>query len=168
MHLQTLFLHWKELTRESLMVRAQQHRAIQHHQQHLLQKYLLKWKKYHQRCLGKMVRRISSLPSQWPRVGSCGVEEVMCPGDEGNGSLGWGGAWQPCALRRQEHACVLPEEALIELIVLTRDDKLGLACVGSFTVNEILAAKLIDTCKWGYTIWHLDIEGGLNGTKGGW
>ncbi|XP_026715915.1 protein SFI1 homolog isoform X2 [Athene cunicularia] len=51
--LQTLFLHWKELTRESLMLRAQQHRAVQHHQQHLLQKYLVKWKKYHQRCLGK-------------------------------------------------------------------------------------------------------------------
>ncbi|KFP54179.1 Protein SFI1, partial [Cathartes aura] len=51
--LQTLFLHWKELTRESLMLRAQQHRAVQHYQQHLLQKYLVKWKKYHQRCLGK-------------------------------------------------------------------------------------------------------------------
>ncbi|XP_074777069.1 protein SFI1 homolog isoform X4 [Athene noctua] len=51
--LQTLFLHWKELTRESLMLRAQQHRAVQHHQQQLLQKYLVKWKKYHQRCLGK-------------------------------------------------------------------------------------------------------------------
>ncbi|KAM6340098.1 protein SFI1 homolog isoform 3-T6 [Alca torda] len=54
-HLQALFLHWKELTRESLMLRAQQHRAVQHHQQHLLQKYLLKWKKYHQQCLGKML-----------------------------------------------------------------------------------------------------------------
>ncbi|XP_075574799.1 protein SFI1 homolog [Pelecanus crispus] len=54
-HLQTLFLHWKELTRESLMLRAQQHTAGQHHQQHLLQKYLVKWKKYHQRCLGKML-----------------------------------------------------------------------------------------------------------------
>ncbi|KAM6377613.1 protein SFI1 homolog isoform 2-T2 [Pluvialis apricaria] len=53
--LQTLFLHWKELTRESLMLRAQQHRAVQHHQRHLLQKYLVKWKKYHQRCLGKML-----------------------------------------------------------------------------------------------------------------
>ncbi|XP_074700216.1 protein SFI1 homolog isoform X4 [Strix aluco] len=51
--LQTLFLHWKELTRECLMLRAQQHRAVQHHQQHLLQKYLVKWKKYHQQCLGK-------------------------------------------------------------------------------------------------------------------
>ncbi|XP_009706871.1 PREDICTED: protein SFI1 homolog [Cariama cristata] len=51
--LQTLFLHWKELTRESLMLRSQQRRAVQHHQQHLLQKYLVKWKKYHQRCLGK-------------------------------------------------------------------------------------------------------------------
>ncbi|KFZ67200.1 Protein SFI1, partial [Podiceps cristatus] len=55
MHLQTLFLRWKELTRESLMLRAQQHRAVQHHQQHLLQKYLVKWKKYHQQCLGKML-----------------------------------------------------------------------------------------------------------------
>ncbi|XP_068268446.1 protein SFI1 homolog isoform X2 [Nyctibius grandis] len=54
-HLQTLFLRWKKLTRESLMLRAQQHRAVQHHQQHLLQKYLVKWKEYHQRCLGKML-----------------------------------------------------------------------------------------------------------------
>jgi len=39
----------------------------------------------------------------------------------------------------------LPEEALIELIGITRDDKL--AChVGSFTVNEILA-ELLDICK---------------------
>ncbi|XP_059683689.1 LOW QUALITY PROTEIN: protein SFI1 homolog [Gavia stellata] len=53
--LQTLFLHWKELTRQSLMLRAQQHRAVQHHQQHLLQKYLVKWKMYHQQCLGKML-----------------------------------------------------------------------------------------------------------------
>uniref|UniRef100_A0A8C8ACE8 SFI1 centrin binding protein n=1 Tax=Otus sunia TaxID=257818 RepID=A0A8C8ACE8_9STRI len=53
--LQTLFLHWKELTRECLMLRAQQHRAVQHHQQHLLQKYLVKWKKYHQQYLGKML-----------------------------------------------------------------------------------------------------------------
>ncbi|OPJ74774.1 SFI1-like protein isoform D [Patagioenas fasciata monilis] len=56
-HLQTLFLHWKKLTWESLVLRAQQHRAVQHHQQHLLQKYLVKWKKYHQRCLGKMLLR---------------------------------------------------------------------------------------------------------------
>ncbi|XP_010154295.1 PREDICTED: protein SFI1 homolog, partial [Eurypyga helias] len=52
--LQTLFCHWKELTRESLMLAAQQRRAVQHHQQHLLHKYLEKWKEYHQRCLGKM------------------------------------------------------------------------------------------------------------------
>ncbi|XP_053938140.1 protein SFI1 homolog isoform X2 [Cuculus canorus] len=51
--LQSLFLRWKKLTRESLMLRAQQHRAVQHHQQHLLQKYLVKWKEYHQRCLRK-------------------------------------------------------------------------------------------------------------------
>ncbi|KAM8993403.1 protein SFI1 homolog isoform 3-T5 [Ara ararauna] len=56
-HLQTMFLHWKDLTRESLMLRAQQHRAVQHHQQRLLQKYLVKWKKYHQQCLGKMLLR---------------------------------------------------------------------------------------------------------------
>ncbi|XP_030903743.2 protein SFI1 homolog isoform X2 [Melopsittacus undulatus] len=56
-HLQTIFLHWKDLTRESLILRAQQHRAAQHHQQHLLQKYLVKWKKYHQQCLGKMLLR---------------------------------------------------------------------------------------------------------------
>ncbi|KAM6403774.1 protein SFI1 homolog [Rhynochetos jubatus] len=53
--LQTLFCHWKELTRESLKLAAQQHRAVQHHQQHLLHKYLEKWKEYHQRCLGKML-----------------------------------------------------------------------------------------------------------------
>ncbi|KAM7034284.1 protein SFI1 homolog isoform 3-T3 [Acridotheres tristis] len=52
-HLQSLFLHWKELMRESLVLRAQHHRAAQHHQQHLLQKYLVKWKNYHQQCLGK-------------------------------------------------------------------------------------------------------------------
>ncbi|XP_039936467.1 protein SFI1 homolog isoform X3 [Hirundo rustica] len=52
-HLQSLFLHWKELVEESLMLRAQHHRAAQHHQQHLLQKYLVKWKSYHQQCLGK-------------------------------------------------------------------------------------------------------------------
>ncbi|XP_063272068.1 protein SFI1 homolog isoform X2 [Prinia subflava] len=51
--LQSLFLHWKELMRESVMLRAQHHRAAQHHQQHLLQKYLEKWKSYHQQCLGK-------------------------------------------------------------------------------------------------------------------
>ncbi|XP_064583316.1 protein SFI1 homolog isoform X3 [Zonotrichia leucophrys gambelii] len=51
--LQSLFLHWKESMRESLMLRAQHHRAAQHHQQHLLQKYLVKWKHYHQQCLGK-------------------------------------------------------------------------------------------------------------------
>ncbi|RMC05984.1 hypothetical protein DUI87_17529 [Hirundo rustica rustica] len=54
-HLQSLFLHWKELVEESLMLRAQHHRAAQHHQQHLLQKYLVKWKSYHQQCLGKKV-----------------------------------------------------------------------------------------------------------------
>nr|XP_009685741.1 PREDICTED: protein SFI1 homolog isoform X3 [Struthio camelus australis] len=53
--LQTLFLHWKELTGESLMLRAKQDRAVQHHQQRLLQKYLVKWKKYHQRCIAKML-----------------------------------------------------------------------------------------------------------------
>ncbi|XP_068013302.1 protein SFI1 homolog [Melanerpes formicivorus] len=53
--LQTLFLHWKELTRESLMLRARQHRAVQHHHQHLLQKYLVKWKRHHQQCLGKVL-----------------------------------------------------------------------------------------------------------------
>ncbi|KFU95055.1 Protein SFI1, partial [Chaetura pelagica] len=55
LRLQALFLHWKKLTWESLLMRAQQHRAVQHHQQHLLQKYLVKWKKYHQQCLGHML-----------------------------------------------------------------------------------------------------------------
>uniref|UniRef100_A0A8C9FB38 SFI1 centrin binding protein n=1 Tax=Pavo cristatus TaxID=9049 RepID=A0A8C9FB38_PAVCR len=54
-HLQTLFLCWKEFTKESLMMRVQQHRAVQHHQQHLLQNYLEKWKQYHQRCIEKML-----------------------------------------------------------------------------------------------------------------
>ncbi|XP_064024567.1 protein SFI1 homolog isoform X2 [Pogoniulus pusillus] len=53
--LQTLFLHWKELTGESLMLRAQLHRAVQHHQQHLLQKYLVKWKRHHHQCLRKVL-----------------------------------------------------------------------------------------------------------------
>lgn len=106
-HLQSLFLYWKELTRESLMLRAQHHRAAQHHQQHLLQKYLVKWKNYHQQCLGKKVRRISNLPSLWEVTGV--GEYTVCP-DEGNSSLGWGGAWQLCVLRRKEHGCVLPEE----------------------------------------------------------
>ncbi|KAM9371571.1 protein SFI1 homolog [Phaethornis superciliosus] len=53
--LQNLFLHWRRLTRESLLTRAQQYRAAQHHQQHVLQKYLVKWKKYHQLCLEKML-----------------------------------------------------------------------------------------------------------------
>lgn len=51
------------------MLRAQHHRAAQHHQQHLLQKYLVKWKHYHQQCLGKKVRRISKLPSLWEVMG---------------------------------------------------------------------------------------------------
>ncbi|KAL2298571.1 hypothetical protein Nmel_015573, partial [Mimus melanotis] len=51
--LQSLFLRWKEFMRESLVLRAQHHRAAQHHQQHLLQKYLVKWKNYHQQCLEK-------------------------------------------------------------------------------------------------------------------
>ncbi|OWK60198.1 Protein SFI1 [Lonchura striata] len=54
-HLQSLFLHWKELMRESLMLKAQHHRAAQHHQQHLLQKYLVKWKNYHHQRLRKKV-----------------------------------------------------------------------------------------------------------------
>lgn len=53
--LQTLFLCWKEFTKESLMMRVQQHRAVQHHHQHLLQNYLEKWKKYHQWCIEKML-----------------------------------------------------------------------------------------------------------------
>ncbi|XP_027737786.1 protein SFI1 homolog isoform X4 [Empidonax traillii] len=53
--LQTLFLHWRQLTRECLMLRAQHLRAVQHHQQHLLHKYLGKWKNYHQQCLEKML-----------------------------------------------------------------------------------------------------------------
>ncbi|OXB73314.1 UNVERIFIED_CONTAM: hypothetical protein H355_008290 [Colinus virginianus] len=69
--LQTLFLRWKEFTRESLMLRVQQHRAVQHHQQHLLQNYLEKWKKYHQQRTEKTVRRISNIPSKSLRVGSC-------------------------------------------------------------------------------------------------
>ncbi|XP_042684455.1 protein SFI1 homolog isoform X4 [Centrocercus urophasianus] len=53
--LQTLFLCWKEFTKESLMMKVQQRRAVQHHQQHLLQNYLEKWKKYHQQCIEKML-----------------------------------------------------------------------------------------------------------------
>ncbi|XP_064378308.1 protein SFI1 homolog isoform X3 [Dromaius novaehollandiae] len=53
--LQTLFLHWKEFTVESLMLRAKQDRAVQHHQRHLLRKYLVNWKKYHQQYTAKML-----------------------------------------------------------------------------------------------------------------
>ncbi|XP_027737787.1 protein SFI1 homolog isoform X5 [Empidonax traillii] len=60
--LQTLFLHWRQLTRECLMLRAQHLRAVQHHQQHLLHKYLGKWKNYHQQCLEKML-----LQQQWEK-----------------------------------------------------------------------------------------------------
>lgn len=67
------------------MLRAQHHRAAQHHQQHLLQKYLVKWKNYHQRCLGKKVRRIRNLTSLWEVTG---VEEhTLFPGEE-NDDLG--------------------------------------------------------------------------------
>lgn len=61
------------------MLRAQHHRAAQHHQQHLLQKYLVKWKNYYRQCLGKKVRRISNLPSlrsNSPEV--TGVGNALC------------------------------------------------------------------------------------------
>lgn len=67
------------------MLRAQHHRAAQHHQQHLLQKYLVKWKHYHQKCLGKKVRRISNLFSLWEVTG---MEEHAVFLGEGNGGLG--------------------------------------------------------------------------------
>lgn len=91
MRLQTLFLCWKEFTKESLMMRVQQHRAVQHHHQHLLQNYLEKWKKYHQWCIEKMVRRISNLPSKLLRVGSCWCRGAGDVSGERNDSLGQGG-----------------------------------------------------------------------------
>ncbi|XP_062446424.1 protein SFI1 homolog isoform X2 [Rhea pennata] len=54
-HLQTLFLHWKKFTAESLRLKAKQDRAVQHHQQHLLRKYLVNWKKYRQQYIAKML-----------------------------------------------------------------------------------------------------------------
>lgn len=52
---------------------------------------------------------------------------------------------------------------LIEVTDLTRQPEL--ARVRPFTTNEILAG-LVDICKWGYTVGHLGIEGGLNRAKG--
>lgn len=47
---------------------------------------------------------------------------------------------------------------LIEVRDLTRQPELA--------VNEI-PAGLVAVCTWGYTVGHLDIEGGLNRAKGG-
>lgn len=88
MRLQTLFLCWKEFTKESLMMKVQQRRAVQHHQQHLLQNYLEKWKKYHQQCTEKMVRWISNLASKLLRVGSCWCRGASDVSGERNDSLG--------------------------------------------------------------------------------
>ncbi|XP_074869110.1 protein SFI1 homolog isoform X2 [Carettochelys insculpta] len=54
-HLRATFLHWKEFTRRSLVLRIQLDTATLHHQRHLLRECLAKWKQYHLQCIGKML-----------------------------------------------------------------------------------------------------------------
>ncbi|XP_075754143.1 protein SFI1 homolog isoform X2 [Pelodiscus sinensis] len=53
--LRAIFLHWKEFTTRSLVLRVQLNTAAQHHQRQLLQECLAKWKQFHRRCIGKML-----------------------------------------------------------------------------------------------------------------
>lgn len=70
---------------------------------------------------------------------------VVLAEEEQDSLVHWGGRNMPVS-------CL--KKAFIELTGFTRDNKLGLPCVGSF--NEILVG-LVDICKWGYTTGHLDI-----------
>ncbi|XP_019394731.1 PREDICTED: protein SFI1 homolog isoform X3 [Crocodylus porosus] len=54
-HLQALFLHWKELAKRSVVLRTQLDTATQHHGRSLLRNCLTKWKQYHLQCIGKML-----------------------------------------------------------------------------------------------------------------
>ncbi|XP_074916083.1 protein SFI1 homolog isoform X5 [Chelonoidis abingdonii] len=65
-HLRATFLHWKEFTTRSLVLRVQLDTAAQHHQRQLLQECLAKWKQYHLQCIGKMLlqRRGDQLMTQ--------------------------------------------------------------------------------------------------------
>ncbi|KAH1180431.1 hypothetical protein KIL84_009267 [Mauremys mutica] len=65
-HLRATFLHWKEFTTRSLVLRVQLDTAAQHHQRQLLRECLAKWKQYHLQCIGKMLlqRRGDQLMAQ--------------------------------------------------------------------------------------------------------
>ncbi|XP_023964471.2 protein SFI1 homolog isoform X1 [Chrysemys picta bellii] len=65
-HLRATFLHWKEFTTRSLVLKVQLDTAAQHHQRQLLRECLAKWKQYHLQCLGKMLlqRRGDQLMAQ--------------------------------------------------------------------------------------------------------
>ncbi|XP_025055038.1 protein SFI1 homolog isoform X9 [Alligator sinensis] len=54
-HLQALFLRWKELAKRSMVLRTQLDTAAEHHQRSLLRNCLTKWKQYHLQCIGKML-----------------------------------------------------------------------------------------------------------------
>ncbi|EMP34148.1 Protein SFI1 like protein [Chelonia mydas] len=61
-YLRATFLHWKEFTTRSLVLRVQLDTAAQHHQRQLLRECLIKWKQYHLQCIGKMLAQ-----KQWER-----------------------------------------------------------------------------------------------------
>ncbi|KAM9118817.1 protein SFI1 homolog isoform 2-T2 [Pangshura tecta] len=65
-HLRAMFLHWKEFTTKSLVLRVQLDTAAQHHQRQLLRECMAKWKQYHLQCIGKMLlqRRGDQLMAQ--------------------------------------------------------------------------------------------------------
>ncbi|XP_037734945.1 protein SFI1 homolog isoform X2 [Chelonia mydas] len=65
-YLRATFLHWKEFTTRSLVLRVQLDTAAQHHQRQLLRECLIKWKQYHLQCIGKMLlqRRGDQLMAQ--------------------------------------------------------------------------------------------------------
>ncbi|XP_067406147.1 protein SFI1 homolog isoform X2 [Emydura macquarii macquarii] len=64
--LRTMFLHWKEFTTRSLVLRVQVDTAAQHHKRQLLRECLAKWKQYHLQCMQKMLlqRRGDQLMAQ--------------------------------------------------------------------------------------------------------
>nr|XP_023964471.1 protein SFI1 homolog isoform X1 [Chrysemys picta bellii]XP_023964472.1 protein SFI1 homolog isoform X1 [Chrysemys picta bellii]XP_023964473.1 protein SFI1 homolog isoform X1 [Chrysemys picta bellii]XP_042697570.1 protein SFI1 homolog isoform X1 [Chrysemys picta bellii]XP_042697571.1 protein SFI1 homolog isoform X1 [Chrysemys picta bellii]XP_042697572.1 protein SFI1 homolog isoform X1 [Chrysemys picta bellii] len=65
-HVRATFLHWKEFTTRSLVLKVQLDTAAQHHQRQLLRECLAKWKQYHLQCIGKMLlqRRGDQLMAQ--------------------------------------------------------------------------------------------------------
>uniref|UniRef100_A0A8C8VHF7 SFI1 centrin binding protein n=1 Tax=Pelusios castaneus TaxID=367368 RepID=A0A8C8VHF7_9SAUR len=64
--LRTMFLHWKEFTLRSLVLRVQVDTAAQHHKRQLLRECLAKWKQYHLQCIQKVLlqRRGDQLMAQ--------------------------------------------------------------------------------------------------------